>query len=311
MDTIVKKSNTIKELLTNQTNIISTNENIEVNNQNIEVNNQNIEVNNENIEVNNQNIESLTLNNIIITSRIEDNFINANQLCQAGNKKFNDWYILDSTKHLINELESETKIPCSQLLDIIKENSSDLNQNIWIHPYLAIQLAQFISHKFALQVNEWIRNLFINSKVKINIKLLDEIRSKENEIRSKENEIKSKENRIKILENTYLKKHSRKKYPINVIYLLTTEDHFKNRTYIIGKTTNLTNRLSVYNKTCDHQVVYYEKCIDKQMMNVVELLILNKLKQYQEVANRDRFILPLGNNISLFINIIKKCINFF
>ena len=43
-----------------------------------------------------------------------------------------------------------------------------------------------------------------------------------------------------------------KKYPINVIYMLTTENHFKNRTYIIGKTNNLMNRLSTYNKIYDH-----------------------------------------------------------
>ena len=40
-------------------------------------------------------------------------------------------------------------------------------------------------------------------------------------------------------------------------------------------------------------------------------MVLNKLKQYQEKANRDRFILPLENVISLFTNIIENCINFF
>ena len=53
-----------------------------------------------------------------------------------------------------------------------------------------------LSPKFALQVSEWIRNLFINGKVEINIKLLDEI--------------KSKDERNKIFKNTYLKKYSRK-----------------------------------------------------------------------------------------------------
>jgi len=68
------------------------------------------------------------------------------------------------------------------------------------------------------------------------------------------------------------------------------------------------NRLTTYNKTCDHKVVYYKECSDEQIMNIAELLVLNKLKQYQEVANRDRFILPLENEISLFIDIIKNCI---
>ena len=40
-------------------------------------------------------------------------------------------------------------------------------------------------------------------------------------------------------------------------------------------------------------------------------MILNKLKQYQKQANRDRFILLLENDISLFTNIVEKCINFY
>ena len=59
---------------------------------------------------------------------------------------------------------------------------------------------------------------------------------------------------------------------------------------------------------CDHQVIYYKK---EDTLNLVELSVLNKLKQYQEKANRDRFILPVENDISLFTEIIENCINFF
>jgi hypothetical protein len=56
----------------------------------------------------------LVLNDIVIIARKEDNFINATQLCLAGNKLFADWYRLNSTKELIKELEmSETGIPVS------------------------------------------------------------------------------------------------------------------------------------------------------------------------------------------------------
>jgi hypothetical protein len=77
--------------------------------------------------------ESLTLNNIVITSRSEDNFINATQLCQAGDKKFNDWYRLDNTKNLINEiseLQSKSIIISSKLIDINKGGS---HIGTWIH----------------------------------------------------------------------------------------------------------------------------------------------------------------------------------
>jgi hypothetical protein len=47
------------------------------------------------------------------------------------------------------------------------------------------------------------------------------------------------------------------------------------------------------------------------MIYFIELIVLNKLKKYQEKANRDRFILPIENDISLFTNIIDKCIHNF
>jgi hypothetical protein len=47
-----------------------------------------------------------------------------------------------------------------------------------------------------------------------------------------------------------VKKQKREIYPeSNVIYMLTTSDHKKRNTYIIGKAINLTDRLSTYNKT--------------------------------------------------------------
>jgi hypothetical protein len=42
----------------------------------------------------------------------------------------------------------------------------------------------------------------------------------------------------------------------------------------------------------DHQVIYIKECINEEILTLVETMILNKLKNYQEKANRDRFILP-------------------
>ena len=61
----------------------------------------------------------------------------------------------------------------------------------------------------------------------------------------------------------------------------------------------------------DHQVIYIKECINEEILTLVETMILNKLKNYQEKANRDRFILPLENDISLFTNIVDNCIKFY
>ena len=257
---------------------------------------------NENVNIDKVDIKiqpSLILNGITILSRLEDNYINATQLCQAGNKKFFDWYRLNTTKELIMELESEAGIPASLLIDSKKGNSNSFNQGTWIHPDLAIQLAQWVSPNFALQVSRWIRILFSNNNNELQNTLLLQ-------------DIEMKDKKIKLLQDSYLKKHKRVDYPEkNVIYILTTIDNKKNRIYIIGKAKELKKRLSTYNKTSEHEVVNYKECKSEEVMSTIENMILTKLMSYREKANRDRFVLPLEKDINFFISIVDECIKFF
>lgn len=120
-----------------------------------------------------------------------------------------------------------------------------------------------------------------------------------------------KEQRIKQLEQACLAKRKRVEIPQrNVIYLITTDDHLKRRTYIIGKAKNLTNRLSVYNKTCDHTIAHYRECKNEDDMAIAETMILGKLRDFREQANRDRFILPDDKDVSFFTNVIDQCVDF-
>ena len=131
-------------------------------------------------------------------------------------------------------------------------------------------------------------------------------------IEKMQKELDLKDQKIKLLEDAYIKKQHRKDYPEkNVIYMLTTEDHKNKRIYIIGKARDLKNRLSGYNKTTEHEVVYYKECKSEDDMNIIEVMVLNKLKEYKEKANRDRFVLPIENDIIFFTNIIDLCVNFY
>lgn len=245
---------------------------------------------------------SLILNNQIIQIREYDNYINATQLCKSGNKKFNDWIRLDITKELISVLASDAGIPASLLIDSKKGNSNNFEQGTWIHPDLAIQLAQWISPLFAIQVSQWIRKLFTDGKVEINLKLIKE----------QENIIKECNHKIKLLQNIVLRKQKRIQYPEqNVVYLITTEDNKNKRIYIIGKAVDLKDRLSSYNKTCEHEVIYYKSFKNIKKMDLAENMVLELLDEYREKANRDRFILPLEKNVKLFTNSIDKSFNFF
>jgi hypothetical protein len=244
---------------------------------------------------------NITLNNVVISSRPLDHYVNATQLCQAGGKKFSHWFSSDTTKELLNELSADAGIPASALVETKRGGNNKTNQGSWIHPDLSIQLAQWISPKFAIQVSKWIRSLFGEGSVNIDLALLLD----------KERDIRIKDHRIKQLEAVCLSKQRRVEYPErNVIYMLTTEDHLRRRTYIIGKAKNLTQRLSTYNKTCDHTVVHYRECKNEDDMDTAETIILNKLRDYREQANRDRFILPEDKDVSFFTETIEKCISF-
>ena len=94
----------------------------------------------------------------------------------------------------------------------------------------------------------------------------------------------------------------------NVIYILTTNLLKAEKRYILGKATNLTSRLSNYNKTDEHEIIYYQQCSDIDTMGLVEKMVFYKLNPYREQANRERFILPESKDISLFIDTINESI---
>ena len=202
--------------------------------------------NSQNYDINNINLENIdTETNINI---INSNSINV-QKSDAGIPVLeNSQKSKTRIRVLENSNDSETKFIQSN------KGGQDINNRAtWIHPDLAIQLAQWISPKFALQVSKWIRTLFISGSVSL------------------ENELKLKDKRIQLLQDSFIKKQKRINYPEkNVIYIVTTEDNKNKRIYIIGKATNLKQRLSGYNKTSEHEVIFYKSCDTEENMNLVE-----------------------------------------
>lgn len=206
-----------------------------------------------------------------------DYYLDANEICNKFDKSFKDWENTSLSNEIIAQTEQTTNISNDLLI------TKNLN-NILIHPLIASQIFQWINPTYGIIFNNWLIDMKTNDK----------------------------NNEINLLVNNFVKKHVRTEYPDkNVIYLLTTEFHKKNKTYIVGKAEDLAGRLSTYNKTCDHEVVYYKSCGEKEILGTVENMVLKKLNPYREVANRDRFILPHGKDISFFTDIIEQAIKFF
>ena len=140
-------------------------------------------------------------------------------------------------------------------------------------------------------------------KVEVNIKAIKVL----------ENTIKDKNNRIKHLEDRILKKQSRPKYDNSkfVVYLASNKNAMKERKYTIGLASDLTKRISNYDKLEDHEVIYYKAFEDEKQMELAEGIVLNKLYEYREKESKDRFILPIGKDIKLFTKPIDDAIIFF
>lgn len=100
---------------------------------------------------------TIEFNGITVTTR-EDGYINATEMCKAGNRIFANWRRLDSTNELINVLASN--IGCSED-KIMEVKTGRHGGGSWIHPDIAMQLAQWISPTFALIVSRWIRELAV------------------------------------------------------------------------------------------------------------------------------------------------------
>ena len=235
-----------------------------------------------------------------IEHREEDGFINVTNLCKAGDKQFKAWNRLDKTKAFLQVLSSSVLIHTDEL---IKYNTgSNHERATWVHPQVAINIAQWISPTFDVKVSGWVYEVMMTGKVDItNTKSYKELQ--------KEN--KNKELKIQFLTKKYVKRQPRVDYQErNVVYILTTANMKKERRYILGKAENLTNRLSVYNKSDEHEVIYYQECSDEDKMNIVETTVFNKLKECREQTNRERFILPENKEIEYFKDTIKKVIEF-
>ena len=163
--------------------------------------------------------------------------------------------------------------------------------------------------KFCLKANTKKADKIHEYYIKLEELLHETVNEETNELRE---QLEGNHKRIRLLENRILVKQTREKHKErNVIYMVQDEFHKRDRIYVLGKAINITDRVNSYNKTRDHEIVYYRECNIAQQMALIETCVLYKLDKYKEVSNRDRFYLPEDQDISLFINVIDLFINSF
>lgn len=91
----------------------------------------------------------------IITQRAGDGYINATAMCKASGKLWGHYRETVATKAFLDELSADIGIPISDLVQSIKGGDFAL-QGTWVHPQVAVHLAQWLSPKFAVMVSHWV-----------------------------------------------------------------------------------------------------------------------------------------------------------
>lgn len=94
------------------------------------------------------------VNNSIIEQRSNDGYINATALCAVAGKRWHNYLRNETTGRFLQALEAKTRISVMQLIQEVRTQSG--TPATWVHPKVAIHLAQWLSADFAVQVSEWV-----------------------------------------------------------------------------------------------------------------------------------------------------------
>lgn len=117
-------------------------------------------------------------NEIEIDQRKFDGYVNATAMCKACDKLFADYNRLSITKEYLEALSSDMGIPISQLVMVKKGNTRLFQQGTWVHPDVALNLAQWLSPQFAVKVSQWVREWMITGENPIKAVDLDRMQSR-------------------------------------------------------------------------------------------------------------------------------------
>jgi hypothetical protein len=283
-----------------------------------------------------------------IICRESDGYIDVTNLCKAGGRLYHTWRRKTTTEEFLKILEDDmkseyqkdsTRQKCTVEL-ILQEHGGNGERHIWVHPKVAINIAQWISPKFDVQVTKWVHQLLVVGSVKLTDNssdkdIIDIQRGKikynrlkkeckedeadevkyEIDKRLLELEIKNKEleNKLSVTLDAYnkqsksLKRQKRIQYnPEKVIYLLRHKE-FKNM-YKVGIANNLTSRLGTYNTSApeDFEVIYHEYSIYN---DIIEIMIKKKFIEFLYVNNKEWY--QVDDDPEILMKGIKDGVDYF
>ncbi len=97
-----------------------------------------------------------------ITQRA-DGYLDATAMCQATSKQFKHYLENQSTTKFLDALSLKVEIPTVKLI----ESKQGRYGGSWVHPKVAINLAQWCSPQFAVLVSKWVFELLTTGRVEL------------------------------------------------------------------------------------------------------------------------------------------------
>lgn len=86
----------------------------------------------------------------IIQQRARDGYINASQLCSVAKRRWHQYLMQESVGHFIRALSASLDLDRTELVQGAGPDE------VWVHPQLALHLAQWLSVDFQVKVTEWV-----------------------------------------------------------------------------------------------------------------------------------------------------------
>lgn len=95
------------------------------------------------------------LDGFSVSQRQTDGYVNATELCKAAGKLFADYRRGDAASAYLDKLSATMGYPIVELVQS-RPGRPDNGGGTWVHPKVAINLAQWLSPDFSVQVTEWV-----------------------------------------------------------------------------------------------------------------------------------------------------------
>jgi hypothetical protein len=199
----------------------------------------------------------LTDGNEFIIPMREDGYIMATKLCQASRKQLVKWRNSPETAKVVVFLEQQLKMNEKDLIQVKRGGNDKNNQGTWVHPDLGIHLANWCSPVFSVQVSRWVRELIITGSVELgNEKSIEQVQQSFKErmeyaeqlntsILQENKRLQEKYDKLYLNHQYYLKRKKLYKLPEGkCIYIVNTTGDDNDRKLKIGKSENITGRIS-------------------------------------------------------------------